>query len=95
MCDIDWDIHDAHVICRMLGHPKALAATVSSSFGAGSGRVWVNNVQCHGEEQSILNCRHSGLGNLHSSCTAHSNDAGVICYGVLYYMYNQNACVLS
>lgn len=38
----------------------------------------LDDVNCNGTEESILDCPHSGWGNVHTTCT-HSNDAGVIC----------------
>ena len=35
VCDDDWDINDANVVCRELGFGKAKEATKHSSFGGG------------------------------------------------------------
>ena len=80
ICDENWDIHDAHVVCRMLGYPTALAATLRSSFVRGTGRMWLTNVACTGTEDSIDKCSHSEWGVLSSSCT-HSREVGVVCGG--------------
>ena len=48
--------------------------------GGGSGPIWLDNVQCHGNESSIINCSHRGLGVTASYCS-HSYDAGVQCVG--------------
>ena len=75
------DIIEATVICRQLGYGKALAATYKSSFGSGYGRVWSNNINCYGEESSILDC--SGTWGIvsTSTCNNHNDDFGVICGG--------------
>lgn len=57
----------------------ALAYT-GAPFGGGSGAIVLDNVQCVGDERSILNCTHNGIEN--SDCT-HSEDAGVRCQGEL------------
>ena len=81
-----WDIHDAEVVCRQLGYSGAIAATLrgSASFAAGTGRIWATNFACKGEEQSLLDCGHSGWG-VHS-CD-HSSDAGVVCQTGGYFGY--------
>ena len=78
VCHESWDIHDAEVVCRQLGYRGALAATLrgSASFAAGTGRIWATNFACKGEEQSLLDCGHSGWG-VHR-CD-HTSDAGVVC----------------
>ena len=81
VCDYNWDIHDAQVVCRMLGYPTAVAATLRSSFAQGRGRIWLNNVACTGTEKSIDKCAHSGWG-VGYSCS-HSREAGVICAGMV------------
>ena len=81
VCDDNWDINDAHVVCRMLGYASAIAATLRSSFGRGSGRIWLNNVTCTGEEESIDKCSHSGWGVANSYHCYHGREAGVICGG--------------
>ena len=80
VCDNDWDIQDAHVVCRMLGYTTAVAATLRSSFARGIGRVWLDNVGCTGTEEHIGLCSHSGWG-VHSYYCSHSREAGVICGG--------------
>ena len=76
ICDDNWDIKDAHVVCYELGFSKALSAPTKAQFGAGSGPIWLDNVQCEGTESSLTNCRHNGW-NIHF-CN-HNEDASVIC----------------
>ena len=66
VCDDEFDINDADVICRMLGHPSAIAALASSSaddlYGtAPSGKNFVlYQLECSGNETSIFDCKHPG-----------------------------------
>ena len=76
VCDDIWDINDAQVICRELGYPDAVSALHSAHFGSGSGQIWLDDVQCQGNESSIVNCQHAGWGV--ENC-GHSEDASVIC----------------
>ena len=46
-------------------------------YGNGMGPIWMTNVQCYGTELSVLNCAHSGFGNI-MTCS-HMEDAGVVC----------------
>ena len=78
VCDDGWDINDAHVACRELGYSYALSYQCCAQYGRGSGRVWLDNVGCSGEEDSLLNCSHHGIGVLRSC--SHWDDVGVVCY---------------
>ena len=76
VCDDDWDMNDARVVCRQLGFFDAVSAPGSAHFGAGSGQIWLDNVGCYGSEKSIADCKHRGWGK--QNCN-HNEDASVIC----------------
>ena len=79
VCGDNWDINDAHVVCRQLGFPKATQAYSGATHGQGTGPIWISNVACSGSESHLYDCRHNGCGN--NGCS-HSNDASVSCsYG--------------
>ncbi|XP_065835665.1 neurotrypsin-like isoform X2 [Oscarella lobularis] len=76
VCDDSWDLNDAKVVCRQLGFSDALAAKERAYFGAGSGDIWMDEVQCVGTEASLQSCLFDGWGN--NDCS-HGEDAGVVC----------------
>uniref|UniRef100_UPI00404114E6 antigen WC1.1-like precursor n=1 Tax=Danio rerio TaxID=7955 RepID=UPI00404114E6 len=76
VCDDLWDISDAQVVCRQLGCGAALRADGNSAFGAGEGVVWLNRVQCRGNELHLWDCPLS-LNN-HTDCS-HKEHAGLSC----------------
>ena len=77
VCDDNWSIQNANVLCRQVGFGTAFAATHEASFGQGSGRVWMDEVKCSGREYSIQQCNHGGWGR--ADC-GHKEDAGVKCH---------------
>ncbi|NXC29072.1 LOX3B oxidase, partial [Campylorhamphus procurvoides] len=76
ICDDDFTLGNAHVLCRHLGFVAATGWAHSAKYGKGVGRIWLDNVNCAGGEKSIGDCKHRGWGN--SDCS-HEEDAGVIC----------------
>lgn len=78
VCDDHWDSLDAQVVCRQLGLGSSGSALSGSSVADGSGTIWLDDVECKGDEANILSCPRKSLGN--HNC-GHSKDAGVRCYG--------------
>ncbi|XP_077334376.1 lysyl oxidase homolog 3 isoform X4 [Lithobates pipiens] len=76
ICDDDFTMENAHILCRHLGFTEATGWTHSAKYGKGIGRIWLDNVICSGSEKSIADCSSRGWGS--TDCT-HEEDAGVIC----------------
>ena len=76
ICSDYWGLPDADVVCHQLGYDGALRAVRNAAFGQGTGPIWLDDVQCVGNERSISHCNHLGLG-VHNC--RHYKDAGVVC----------------
>ncbi|XP_078576486.1 scavenger receptor cysteine-rich domain-containing protein DMBT1-like [Branchiostoma floridae x Branchiostoma japonicum] len=80
VCDNNWSLTDAEVVCRQLGFPGVRQATTGASFGNGTGQIWLDDVGCRGSETSVQLCSHDGWGT--HSC-GHHQDAGVVCVDII------------
>uniref|UniRef100_UPI00398F701F galectin-3-binding protein-like n=1 Tax=Pristiophorus japonicus TaxID=55135 RepID=UPI00398F701F len=76
VCDDNWDIAEAHVVCRSLGYVNATEAAIGGVFGSGSGSILLDDVFCTGSETSLTQCKSKGW-KIHNC--QHSEDAGVRC----------------
>ncbi len=80
VCQDDWDMTEAAVVCRELGCGEPVDALGSAHFGQGSGPIWTRSMLCTGSESTLKNCGSVEWGFY--DCD-HSKDAGVICSGEL------------
>ncbi|XP_025065923.1 lysyl oxidase homolog 2-like, partial [Alligator sinensis] len=76
VCDDDFSIHSAHVVCRELGYVEAVSWLPGSKHGKGEGKIWLDNVHCTGRETTLAECNSNGWGV--TDCK-HTEDVGVVC----------------
>ena len=70
------NFHDYYIV------PTDVDGFNNAHFGGGVGPIHINNVDCRGDEDNLLECSHSSA----LSCyRGHSEDAGVRCQGILYF----------
>jgi len=58
--------------------PSGATAILLAFFGQGSGSIWLDNVECTGNETQLIACSHNAIGS--HNCN-HSQDASVRCQG--------------
>ena len=81
ICDDEWDNLDAQVVCRQLGFGNSGTALLTfQPYASSHTPIWLDNVNCNGQESRLIDCTHNGLEN--HNCL-HFEDAGVICTGDL------------
>jgi len=56
VCDNGWDLNDATVVCQQLGYPGASRISSIREYGPGNGTIWMDDVQCVGNESSLALC---------------------------------------
>ena len=79
VCDDLWNLASATVVCRQLGYVGVMeffGRPATTYFGEGSGTIWLDNLECTGEEKNIAECFHNGWGI--GNC-GHSEDASLRC----------------
>ena len=75
VCDDLWDSYDAQVICRELGFEGGEALGMAY-YGQGAGPIWLDSVECVGDEASLFDCQHQPWGD--HDCS-HAEDAAIRC----------------
>ena len=75
VCDDWFDEVAATVVCRQLGYTSGTAQG-SALFGPGQGPIHLDDVMCHGMEETLGACLHNGWDE--HDCT-HAEDVSVIC----------------
>ena len=75
VCDDEWDINDARVVCKQLGFRDALNAYPNARYGWGTGPILLDDARCIGYESSLFSCN---IRIRNHNCY-HSEDASVRC----------------
>ncbi|XP_044028133.1 T-cell differentiation antigen CD6-like isoform X2 [Siniperca chuatsi] len=76
VCDDQWDLRDADVVCAQLGCGYAISVTgQGGSFPPGRGPVHLDELNCTGKEENLWACP---AAQDESDC-GHKEDAGVVC----------------
>lgn len=78
VCDDRWGMQEAAVSCREMNCGTALSVKYKGFFGRGHDQVWLDDIECTGQEKSLADCPHRGFGE--HDCD-HNEDAGIICSG--------------
>uniref|UniRef100_A0A8C6QJV0 Scavenger receptor cysteine-rich type 1 protein M130 n=1 Tax=Nannospalax galili TaxID=1026970 RepID=A0A8C6QJV0_NANGA len=76
VCDDNFNIAHASVVCKQLECGSAVSFSGSAKFGQGSGPIWFDDLACNGNESALWDCKHRGWGK--HNCD-HAEDVGVIC----------------
>ncbi|CAG2239596.1 DMBT1 [Mytilus edulis] len=79
ICDTNFDLAAAEVLCRMAGYSRALQFFYGAYFGEGTGPVFLDRLGCSGNEKHLDSCSSSGL--FASNCQ-HSHDIGISCQSI-------------
>ncbi|NWI70767.1 LOXL4 oxidase, partial [Todus mexicanus] len=77
VCDKQWDLVAASVVCRQLGYGTAKQALVGARMGQGLGPIHMSEVRCTGHERSLGECRFQ---DAEKSGCRHEADAAVRCH---------------
>ncbi len=85
ICDDAWGMEEATVVCRQLGLGAALeapccAGDAQNPWGEGVDPIWMDDLQCTGNEARLDTCAFAGWGNHNCS---HWEDAAVVCQGAV------------
>ncbi len=74
ICDDSWTIVNARVACRQLGYPGAAGYAAE---GAGSDPIWLDQLVCGGNEETLQECTSDGWG-VHDC--SHLEDVKLSCF---------------
>ncbi|XP_029107710.1 deleted in malignant brain tumors 1 protein-like [Scleropages formosus] len=78
VCDADFDLQDAEVVCRQLGCGIPAKVLGGSAFGKGGYQMWTEEIQCTGNESNVYSCPKSSTKKQNCS---HDDSVGLVCSG--------------
>lgn len=76
ICDSDWSLLEAQVVCKQLGCGPARSAPIGGQFSPEHGHALLEGLSCRGSESLLLECQHRNMGP--GQCK-HGFAAGVVC----------------
>ncbi|CAC5361277.1 unnamed protein product [Mytilus coruscus] len=62
ICSNEFDDKDAAVICKMLGYKQGNIRIANSTFSNSTGLIWLDKLQCLGNEEDVALCKSDGFG---------------------------------
>lgn len=80
LCSLGWDDEDANIVCKQLGFITGRNGSVT--WAAGTGVIWMSNIQCQGTEGVIQGCLHNGWNyeDLDPNVCDHNADVQISCF---------------
>ncbi|EHB15166.1 Scavenger receptor cysteine-rich type 1 protein M130 [Heterocephalus glaber] len=76
VCDSDFSLEAASVLCRELQCGSAISILGGAHFGEGKGQIWAAELQCAGHESHLSFCP---LARGQDGTCGHSRDVGIVC----------------
>ena len=76
ICDDNFGIDEANIACNQLGFMGAWSAYTGGTYGEGCGPIFLDDLSCVGDENTLDACYHLSVGT--HNCE-HSEDVAVSC----------------
>lgn len=76
VCDDNWDMAEAQVVCRQLNFPGAKSVLIGRQYEQAPGPIWLDDINCKGTEKHLVDCEFKSWGE--TDCS-HKEDVGVVC----------------
>ncbi|KAF1644335.1 Deleted in malignant brain tumors 1 protein, partial [Eudyptes chrysocome] len=96
VCDDGWGSPEGRVVCRQLGCGTLLSVAPGTRYGEGTGQIWLDEVNCTGEERDLSECRARPWGehNCHhvEDASVECSDSSITALGTLQLLNGPNRC---